>query len=142
MADNLRPADNLVGKRVVGQRSKKNWEIIRKIVPKPGRTRNTFSVCYIAKDEDGIEAFFKATDVYLYQGVDDAFARLQMTISEQGFERNILDVCRGNNMDRIVTCIDHGEFFIDFESVRNPIFFLIFELAQGDVREKILDADK
>ncbi len=55
----------------------------------------------------------------------------------QKFERRILDHCRGNNMDRIVLAIDYGDKIIVHDGIKEPIFYLIFELAKCDARVQI-----
>lgn len=42
-------------------------------------------------------------------------------------------------MDRIIVAIDHGEVVASYEDVKQPLFFLIFELAQCDLRHTIID---
>lgn len=80
----------------------------------------------------------KVSDIGLTTNEDfSMFDRMQGAMEAYKFERDILEHCRGNNMDRVVTAIDYGEAIRVFEGAREPIFFLIFELANCDARVHI-----
>ena len=133
-----RACAHLAGAKLEGTK-KSNWEVVRQCTTNKKNTPNGFSVGYIVRNEDGEEAFLKAMDADLTGSPsEDAFSKLDKAMLEYRFERDILDVCRGNNMDRIVNCIDNGEIWIDFNGVKNIVFYLIFELAKCDVRDRVL----
>ena len=53
-----------------------------------------------------------------------------------------MEICNGNNMDRIVHALDYGEFEIVHRGVREFVFFVIFELAKGDVRSQFIQSKR
>jgi serine/threonine protein kinase len=63
--------------------------------------------------------------------------RMQVAIQAHNFEREMLEHCKGNNMDRIVVAIDFGDTIIKGDEGREPIFYLMFELAESDVRVRV-----
>jgi hypothetical protein len=61
----------------------------------------------------------KASDSNI--GTNEEFGladRAQPALTAYIFERTILDHCNGNNMDRVVVAIDHGEQLIVVDGVR------------------------
>ena len=116
--------------------TKATWMVVKKIERKKNSSGGNFSVGYIVRDQTGREAFIKATDTGLITGTHgaDALDKLDSAIAEHKFERQILDFCQGNNMDRIVHAIDYGQTQVVFDGAREWVFFIVFELAQGDVR--------
>lgn len=135
----------LVGRSIKGQRREGLWKVKEQVERKPDATGGTFSVGYIVENEDGTVAFMKATDIgLLARGSDGSnlLQRARYAFQEQEFERAILDVCRGNNMDRMVIALDYGDFPIEHEGTRDVVFFIVFELANGDVRSKALGDER
>ena len=57
----------------------------------------------------------------------------------QRFERDMLNICAGNSMDRVVRALDYGEFEVVHNGVREWVFFIVFEKASGDIRTKARD---
>lgn len=49
------------------------------------------------------------------------------------YERDLLDFCNENNMKRVVTAIDSGEYKESYELV--PVPYLVFEIAQGNLKQ-------
>jgi serine/threonine protein kinase len=62
---------------------------------------------------------------------------MQLALTGHVFERRILDYCRGKNMDRVVTALDYGTEDIIHHGARDPVFFLVFERAEGALRRHI-----
>jgi serine/threonine protein kinase len=54
----------------------------------------------------------------------------------QRFERDMLNICSGSSMDKIVLALDYGEFEVVHKGVREWVFFIVFEKASGDIRTK------
>lgn len=85
----------------------------------------------------------KASDVGLFmmgQAADPLQSMISATTAHN-FERAVLDHCHGNSMDRVVTALDYGSTQIIHEGVREVIFFLVFEYAQGgDLRRRVQQA--
>lgn len=130
----------LVGQELTGKKGQA-WKVIQKIERKKNSSGGRFSVGYLVEDSKGDKAFMKATDTSLLAGASDPAAALQEATSEHLFERQILDFCQGSNMDKIVHAVDYGDTTIIHNSIREWVFFIIFELADGDSRS-IIDKDK
>lgn len=137
----LSACELLEGKTLPGQKKLGQWHIGAKLRRDSVHltTGGTFSVGYEARHDDGTLGFVKATDIgFLSSKTGQAFPQIAEVIKEQEFERAILDVCRGNNMDRIVAALDYGEFVSVDSNVRDIVFFIVFERARGDVRAQCL----
>ncbi len=133
----------LEGMTLKGLKRGSSWNVLEKIDRKLGSTGGTFSVGYLVEDEAGEKAFMKATDIgLLVRGNGGLLQKLNRATYEQTFERKFLDVCHGNNMDRIVRCLDYGELEMVYNDVQDVVFFLVFERAQGDVRTQILQSKR
>lgn len=123
----------LPGKRVVGE-----WHVLERMHVTADDYQGQFSVGYRVKHDNGTEAFLKASDCgLLAQDSDDLAARATAGMLSYLAEVQILEYCHGNNMDRIVSPIDFGEQMHEFRGAREPLFWIVFELANGDARQQI-----
>lgn len=128
---------NLQGRLLVGHQADREWEVLDLLSVKEDETPGQFSVTYRVRAKDGTMAFLKASDIGMFAQGADFLTRLVIAASAQKFEREILDHCRGNNMDRVVTAIDYGDFETTHEGIRDRVFFIVFELAEGDLRRHV-----
>lgn len=136
----MRPCEKLEGTTLVGARNGRLWKVTKRLKKSLDGSGGTFSVGYLGEDEHGEKVFIKSTDIGLLTqsaAGRDMLAKTQQAINEQSFEREILDICRGNNMDRVVHALDHGEIEAVTDGVRDYVFFIVFEVAQGDVRQQV-----
>lgn len=133
-------ADSLVGKTLKGRgRSPRTWEVYERVESIKGHSPGVFSVAYRCRDAGGNEAFLKASDLSKVLGQDpnDMVGNLLKATQAHQFERDILEHCYGNRMDRVVTALDFGNESIVHEGVTDFLFFLVFELAEGDLRRRV-----
>jgi serine/threonine protein kinase len=120
MAD---PASKLAGVKLNG-----GW-IVGALIPRsPSSTGGHFSHAYHVRSGDGTEAFLKALDYTAALKSPDPARALEALTTAYNFERDLLARCA--RMDRIVKAITHGS--VEVEGY--PVQYLIFELADGDVR--------
>ena len=133
------PAENLVGEKLQGMDGESVWEVISKDSPKLDNSPGAFSVGYKVKDQHGREAYMKASDLGLLTVESADFAeRMMMALQRHMAEKNMLDRCSGNNMDRIVVAFDHGHNVVTVDGKTEAIFFLVFEHAErGDLRVQV-----
>jgi serine/threonine protein kinase len=111
------------------------WTVERALSAPANRTPGQFSVGYRVVHDDGTSAFMKATDIgMLVKSEQSILENIRLATALHSFERQILDHCRGNNMDRIVVALDYGEFPFAVDGVQDVVFYLVFELAKGDAR--------
>ena len=123
---------------LVGQLLKNRWKVIKKIDPPPGSTGGFFSVCYIVEDEDG-QAFLKALDFKAFFAMFPGRSVIEI-IQEQSnafqYEKELLHRCRNRNLSKVSTILDEGEAYIAGFIIPN-VPFLVFEMADGDIRSQI-----
>jgi len=125
-------AQNLVGRELKG-RSEAVWTVVERLTLDEGESFH--SIGYRVRANDGREAFMKVTDLDLLTDSDcSMFERANAAMQAHTVERKMLEHCKGNNMDRIVVALDYGEAVIQGSDGREPIFYLMFELAESDVR--------
>lgn len=132
-------ASHLVGLELFGLRRKTTWTVTEKMELDEDVTPGQFSVGYKVKSDQGQEAFLKASDCDLLTDSDADFTgRMMAGLMRFDAEKRILDHCNGNNMDRVVTAIDYGNSLLHHEGIKEPLFFIVFELAHGDIRERVV----
>jgi serine/threonine protein kinase len=136
MAYRPTPAEQLEG-LVLGD----GWHVARRIHKTPNATGGSFCVCYEV-ERSGRTAFLKALDIHgvLRSSPEDVMAVMQRVSTAYNYELNLLEACDERQMDRVVRPLDHGQQTIDSADVTSIVFFLVFELAEGDLR-KIHDMD-
>lgn len=134
----MRAAETLVGLKLDGKKIPGNWEVTEKIERQGSDTGGRFSVGYKIKHDNGRQAFMKASDCSLLANDgDDILGKTAAGIMSFKSEIQILEYCRGNNMDRVVTPIDYGECMYEHNGVKEPLFWIIFELAATDARRQL-----
>ena len=119
---------NLTGKTTSG-----GWLIEEPVEFAADHTGGNFSSCfYVSKD--GNRAFLKALDIEKFDisvllGVLEGFK----------YETNLVGICRDSKLSRIVQVLESGE--IERDPAAPPVLrrvpYLVFELADGDVRRSI-----
>ena len=134
------PSERLEGLRLEGNKYTSKWIVKQKVTRLPNSSGGQFSVGYSVVNENGTQGFLKATDIGFvhFQPNGTALDKLNQVITEQSFERAILSICNGSNMDRIVHALDFGEIETTFDGIRDTVFFIIFEKATGDVRSQAI----
>jgi eukaryotic-like serine/threonine-protein kinase len=128
-------AQSLVGMTLKGQRFGPVWQVLEKIERTEKNYGGLFSVGYRARNAaTGDFAFLKATDLdLLTEEEGSSFDRMAAAIKMHGFERKIVEHCKGNNMDRIVTPLDFGDtVMVGANGVKEPLFWITFEWADSD----------
>lgn len=132
-------AEDLLGLTLDGHRHASKWTVTEKIPSIPGQSPGVFSVAYRCVDQNGRQAFMKASDIsrMTMNANGSILERLNFATNAHAFERQVLDRCHGNKMDRVVTAIDYGEMQMPSDGNFDVLFFLVFELAQSDLRKRI-----
>ena len=132
-------AEHLEGHELPGRDKKTRWTVVQRIYRHQEEPdAEFFSVGYKVKSANGREAFMKATDLDLLTDENASlFERMTAAVQQHKFERTILEHCRGNNMDRIALAIDFGDALIVSNGIQVPIFYIIFDLAECDVRVQV-----
>lgn len=121
----MTPAEQLSGQTLDG-----GWIVGERITQAPGATGGHFSIGYHVTAADGSGAFLKAIDFSSAMNKSDPARALQELTEQFNFERDLLDHCRNKGMDRVVRAVDSGLVRL----TSGPVQYLIFELAERDVR--------
>jgi eukaryotic-like serine/threonine-protein kinase len=119
---------NLTGKNTPG-----GWLIGDQVGFPDGHTGGHFSDCYFVEKE-GKKAFLKALDI-------EKFSIDQVIGLMAGFqyESDLLALCREKKLGRIVQVLESDKVELDPNAppLLRYVPFLIFELADGDIRESV-----
>jgi serine/threonine protein kinase len=122
---------------LVGMTLDDGWKVIRKIAHLPS-SGGVFSVPYIVADTDGKEHFLKALDFSAAFNAADPARALQNMTSAYNHERDILEHCRDRRLSRVVLAVTHGYAQVPgFSPIEGRVAYLIFELAESDVRKQV-----
>lgn len=114
------------------------WTVVQQLTRKPSATGGAFSSPYIVQDENGHKAFLKAIDLSTPAVVDDLAAHLERTLRSFRYERDLVTMCGQAKMDRIVRVVESGQLYVEPGNASSVVFFLVFEIADGDVHS-VLD---
>lgn len=131
------PAEHLVGRQLEG-----GWTIAERVEMSPASTGGTFSCCYRLLNADGRSAFLKALDYSNALSSEDPARALQFMTAAYNFERDVLSTCRERGMDRVVRAIADGRIIIPGAAAGGVVEYLIFELANGDVRNHLSSVEE
>jgi serine/threonine protein kinase len=127
----IKPAEMLLGLQI-----KNGWRVIELAMGAQSKTGGCFSVGYIVQKDDGARAFMKAFDFFSWiTNREDPLRDLEPLVRAYNYERDLLSACGTRGLTRIVRAIDDGT--VNVPGVPGPLAavpYLIFELAEGDVR--------
>jgi eukaryotic-like serine/threonine-protein kinase len=122
----MTPAEQLKGLQL-----ENGWTVVDFATRKPNATGGHFSHGYIATNADGRRGFLKAMDyTKAFQHRNTAEVLLAMTRAYV-FEKNLCEKC--THLSRVVRAIDGGSIE-NSGNPQNKVEYLIFELAEGDIR--------
>ena len=113
------------------------WHLVRKAPKLSGATGGHFSVGYIVEDGSGRPGFLKALDFSQALKQPNSTIVLQELTNAYNYERELLDQCRTKRLDRVTVSIDDGEIAAGDLHPILPVPYIIFELADGDVRSQL-----
>jgi serine/threonine protein kinase len=136
-------AARLTGKTLKGNKTGESWEVIENlsapIVLRSAGPSNSHGY-RVKNTANGKLGFLKAADADITGEEETMAVRLEALLMHHKFEARVSDHCHGNNMDRVCLAIDHGNTVINVDGLREPVFYLIFELADGDISDQIFTA--
>lgn len=135
-------ANNLQGRTL-----KTGWKVIEKITKDDNSTGSVFSICYKVKKDDKI-CFLKAFNFTpFFQLSEQSGQNRSITdvigdmINAYKYERDLSEHCKAGHVTKVAFVIDSGEEIIPNYSI-NIVPYLIFELADGDVRHNLQYSEK
>ncbi len=115
-----------------------NGWVVGSRIPRPNySTGGFFSQGYVVSHPDGRKGFLKALDYFAaFQGIAPSTILYAMTKAFL-FESEICEFCAKRAMSRVVRAIDKGRIVPRAEEPTGVVEYLIFELADGDVRSHL-----
>lgn len=129
--------------RLAGLDLDKGWRVVRMLDRDPNGTGGNFSNSYLverprpgAADGEIERGFLKAFDFRrAFEDGVDTIRTLQALTNAYEYERGILDHIRERRLSHAVTALDHGSVQVaGMDRMEGRVFYLIFQLADGDVR--------
>jgi eukaryotic-like serine/threonine-protein kinase len=123
--------------RLLGEVLDGGWKVITPVHKDMDATGGFFSKCYIVENARGEKAFLKALDYSQAFRADDPALALQTLTAAFNFEREVLAKCRNENLDHVVVALADGTVRLQDALDGGVVQYLIFELADGDVRRQV-----
>jgi serine/threonine protein kinase len=124
---------------LLGMTLKTGWKVTDKITKTANSTGAFFSVCY-KTEKNGQTCFLKAFDFAKFQQISEAGTQVIDIITDMTtaykYERDLSEHCKNRHVTKVAFVIDSGEEFLKNYSI-GIVPYLIFELADGDVRSKL-----
>ncbi len=122
---------------LLGLRLPNGWRVVERFERGPDATGGNFSEGYLV-EADGRRAFLKALDFsQAFENTADITSALEAMTAAYNDERDLLMRCRERRMNRVVLAVDHGSVVVDKSSPYSAVPYIIFDLADGDVRKHI-----
>lgn len=127
---------DLEGKTVSG------WTIVKKLAA-PDRAKNetggNFSTCYTV-EKDGVTAFMKVLDYSKIMMRNGSLTPqvMQRASTEFNYEKSLSEYCVNRKVSKVVHYIESGDLELEGYIVNGSVSFIIYEMADGDVR-RVLD---
>lgn len=127
-AENLGAHVDLKGKMTPG-----GWAVGEPVTFAADHTGGHFSNCYLV-EKDGKKAFLKALDI---EGYD--INELMGLLAGFQYESDLLGLCKNQRLSRIVQVLESDRLERDpaAPAVLRYVPFLVFELAEGDIRSTV-----
>ena len=108
------------------------WRVLERIDGHDGAS----SVGYRVAGPDGESAYLKAYDFSRAFASDRDFpAAIEEIARSYRLERDLVTRCNASGMSRVVRGLDQGE--VQFDDSRLPVMYIVFELAEGDLRHRL-----
>lgn len=123
---------DLEGKTVSG------WIIVNKLAA-PDQSKNetggNFSTCYTV-EKDGVIAFMKVLDYSKIMMLNGSLTRqvMQRASTEFNYEKTLSEYCVDRKVSKVIHYIESGDQEFDGYIVNGSVSFIIYEMADGDIR--------
>lgn len=135
MNQNESPARQLSGSSLQG-----GWRVLDPC-PNGDPEAAEFSCCYHAVREDGTPGFLKALDFTraVFDPNRDWLDQFSEYLNAYRYERDLHLRCNDRRLSRVITVLSYGEVQIGggAPGPYSRVPYLIFELAEGDVRQRL-----
>lgn len=123
------PAEQLNGLVLEG-----GWKVVSKVERPPTATGAHFSCGYIVESDKGVRGYLKALDYSRALVSPDPAEVLRVMTEAFTYERALCQKCVDKRMRRVVAAIGDGTVYVHADDPGSVVQYLIFELADRDVR--------
>lgn len=128
---------------LVGLPLKNEWQAVEKLGKPESGSGGAFSCGYLAERSDGQRGYLKALDFFSRLSENDDPARvLAPLLDAYNFERDLLSKCKHHHLSRVVTALDDGSITVPNMPAPSTVQYIIFELAEGDIRKQMEQVDQ
>jgi serine/threonine protein kinase len=115
------------------------WEVIQKIEKTDNQTGAFFSVCYLVKKDNEI-CFLKAYDFAKFLTVSVPGTKIVDVMNDMliayKYERDLSEHCKNKKVDKVAFVKVADEEIVNGYAI-TIVPYLIFDLAEGDIRKKL-----
>lgn len=126
---------------LVGRKLVNHWKVVSIKKRDKDSSGGQFSVSYIVERQTGASketAFMKALNLSRAFRTPNFTIELEKLTATHNLERELLEFCKENKLKKIVRILDSGEVIPESdEEDFYPVPYLIFEIADGNVRDKL-----
>lgn len=129
------PASELVGITLDG-----GFKVVKPFEKNESHTDGQQSHCYLA-ERGGQTYFLKALDITFTDSTTLA-VDIESGLRAYNFERELLELAKEAKLSRIVRIVTAGQYGFDLGPIKVPVFYLIFECADDNLRRLLADAEK
>jgi serine/threonine protein kinase len=118
---------------LTGKTTPDGWTIVEAVPVPSDQTGGYFSNCFKVT-KDGKQAFLKALDIEKFH-----FDQLLALLAGFQYESELLALCKQKRLSRVVQVLEAGRIERDPNAppVLRNVPFLVFELADGDIRRSV-----
>jgi serine/threonine protein kinase len=119
---------------LIGTKLNNGWTVDAEVAPKPGQTGGNFSNCFeVSRGNE--KAFMKAFNLEKIISITGSnFQAMQQALEGINFEVHLLEVCESAATKNVIIPIESGKIAISNLNLGQPIQYLIFGMADGDLR--------
>jgi serine/threonine protein kinase len=134
---NLTPKDSAAA-CLEGLTLSNGWKVKGHVRRSKHATGGTFSHSYVI-EKNGHKGFLKAFDFsHAFEIGADTISILRALTSAYEHERDVLQICKDRRLSQVVIAIEHGSVQVPaIPGMDGRVFYLIFEMADGDVRGQV-----
>lgn len=127
-----------------GRTLETGWTVLQRIEPKSNRQKGKYSVCYMV-EKNGQQRFMKVMDINQHfrnpEPGETHADILKKVLNQYIYERDVCNLCKGKHLSNVTIVLDAGEESLD-DNLYVPMYYLIFEKADGDVIDAMQDSAK
>jgi eukaryotic-like serine/threonine-protein kinase len=130
-------SNSIAAAQLLGMTLPSGWSVKASVGRAKNATGGTFSHSYVV-ERDGQKGFLKAFDFSEAFTSKNTIALLSALTAAYENERDVLQVCNARRLSKVVVAIESGDVQVpNFDPISGRVFFLVFELADGDVRSQV-----